>query len=209
MKQDYMKLGKIFKTMREKKGYSRRKTAAIVDISDTELKRIEDGERQVPNLLTIINLCKILGLDFLNTLEDTGFYEREEDKLFYVLVKNKNTDIFKIHAQNEGKACMTIIDLLTENELIDLDKNIKNISIFVTEDKALLNKALTDFETKTEEEIAEKYLDLDKNFEQFCEEADEEYEEKNDEEIDEDEEIMDCSSCEHYCPVCNECTYGE
>ena len=58
MKNNYLKLGKIIRTERENRGFSRRKFSAIIDISDTELKRIENGERQVPNIITLIKIDK-------------------------------------------------------------------------------------------------------------------------------------------------------
>ena len=70
MKNNYLKLGKIIRNEREEKGFSRRKLSALVDISDTELKRIENGERQVPNIITLIKLCKILKLDLSSTLKN-------------------------------------------------------------------------------------------------------------------------------------------
>ena len=209
MKNNYLKLGKIIRNEREEKGFSRRKLSALVDISDTELKRIENGERQVTNIITLIKLCKILKLDLLNLLEDTDFYEREEDKLFYIIVKNKNTDVFKIHAQSEVKAIMIIIDLLSENDLIEMDKDIRNVSFFVTSDEKVFNETLQDFLEKSEEELAEKYGNTPSIFE---ENDDEDYEE--DEEFDEDfeeefEENSQCFGCKYYCPICDECTFGE
>ena len=53
MKNNYLKLGKIIRNEREEKGFSRRKLSALVDISDTELKRRvytcpKCGDRLVP-----------------------------------------------------------------------------------------------------------------------------------------------------------------
>ena len=176
MKNNYLKLGKIIRNERENRGFSRRKFSALVDISDTELKRIENGERQVPNLITLIKICKILRIDLLNLLEDTDFYEREEDKLYYIIVKSKNTDVFKIRALSETKAAMIIVDFLSENDLIERDENIKNISLFITNDEQFFKETLEDFNEKTEEEIAEKYSNYNQNIDD--EYDDEEYDDK-------------------------------
>lgn len=178
MKNNHLKLGKIIRNERENRGFSRRKFSALVDISDTELKRIENGERQVPNLITLIKICKILRIDLLNLLEDTDFYEREEDKLYYIIVKSKNTDVFKIHALSETKAAMIIVDFLSENDLIERDENIKNISLFITNDEQFFKETLEDFNEKTEEEIAEKYSNYNQNIDD--EYDDEEYDDKID-----------------------------
>lgn len=178
MKNNYLKLGKIIRNERENRGFSRRKFSALVDISDTELKRIENGERQVPNLITLIKICKILRIDLLNLLEDTDFYEREEDKLYYIIVKSKNTDVFKIRTLSETKAAMIIVDFLSENDLIERDENIKNISLFITNDEQFFKETLEDFNEKTEEEIAEKYSNYNQNIDD--EYDDEEYDDKID-----------------------------
>ncbi|MBR3889447.1 helix-turn-helix transcriptional regulator [bacterium] len=209
MKNNYLKLGKIIRNERENRGFSRRKFSALVDISDTELKRIENGERQVPNLITLIKICKILKIDLLNLLEDTDFYEREEDKLYYIIVKSKNTDVFKIHASSETKAAMIIVDFLSENDLIERDENIKNISLFITNDEIFFKETLEDFNEKTEEEIAEKYSNYHQNIDEEYEEDDEEYDEEYEEFCEEFEENCKCFDCEHYCHICNECTLGE
>lgn len=209
MKNNYLKLGKIIRNERENRGFSRRKFSALVDISDTELKRIENGERQVPNLITLIKICKILKIDLLNLLEDTDFYEREEDKLYYIIVKSKNTDVFKIHASSETKAAMIIVDFLSENDLIERDENIKNISLFITNDEIFFKETLEDFNEKTEEEIAEKYSDYHQNIDEEYEEDDEEYDEEYEEFCEEFEENCKCFDCEQYCHICNECTLGE
>ena len=209
MKNNYLKLGKIIRNERENRGFSRRKFSALVDISDTELKRIENGERQVPNLITLIKICKILRIDLLNLLEDTDFYEREEDKLYYIIVKSKNTDVFKIHASSETKAAMIIVDFLSENDLIERDENIKNISLFITNDEQFFKETLEDFNEKTEEEIAEKYSNYNQNIDDEYDDEDEEYDDEDEEIYEEFEENCKCFECEHYCHVCNECTLGE
>ena len=132
MKNNYMMLAEIIKNRRISLGFSLRNLANEVGISHTELVRIENGNRQCLNVITLIRLCKLLELDFLTLLEDTNFYEREEEKLFYVIVKNIDTTVFRIHATNEIKAVTMIIDLIKNNDVIKKDKDIKNTSIFAT-----------------------------------------------------------------------------
>ena len=80
MKYNYKKLGQIIKDNREAIGYSRRNLAARVDTSDTELKRIEEGERITPNLITLIKLCEELDLNLQFLLEDCDFLEEKNKK---------------------------------------------------------------------------------------------------------------------------------
>ena len=208
MKNNYIELGKIIKRERIRKEISRRNLSRLINISDTELKRIEEGERKNPNLITLISICKILKIDLLNLLEDAEYYEREEEKLYYVIVKYKNTDVFKIHAESDIKALMIIIDLLSENDLIEKSENGKNISFFTTSDEQLYQKVLIDFNEKSEEEIAEKYNKKNNEINEFYkgyQEVDEDYED----EYDDMEEENSCRKCKYYCNVCNECTFDE
>ena len=80
MKNNYMMLAEIIKNRRISLGFSLRNLANEVGISHTELVRIENGNRQCLNVITLIRLCKLLELDFLTLLEDTNIYEREEEK---------------------------------------------------------------------------------------------------------------------------------
>ena len=162
MKNNYMMLAEIIKNRRISLGFSLRNLANEVGISHTELVRIENGNRQCLNVITLIRLCKLLELDFLTLLEDTNFYEREEEKLFYVIVKNIDTTVFRIHATNEIKAVTMIIDLIKNNDVIKKDKDIKNTSIFATCEKKVYETILRETQLKTEEQLAQKYNKKDK-----------------------------------------------
>jgi transcriptional regulator with XRE-family HTH domain len=213
IKNNYLKLGKIIKFERGRKGFSRRKCAALVDISDTELKRIEDGERQVPNLITLINICKLLELDLLNLLDDTGFYEMPEEELFYVVIKNKEPKVFKIHAQNEYQAIRTIIDFISGNDIFELDKSLNNFTMCATKNEEELKEILKNFNEKSEDELAIIIADhLQKDMEQFEKEHkgyDEIFDDEDEDYDETEDDISECFSCEHYCPICGECTLGE
>lgn len=157
MKNNYMKLAQIIKNRRIELGYSLRYLANEVGISHTELVRIENGNRQCLNVITLIKICKLLNLDFLLLLEEANFYEREEEKLFYIIVKNVETNVFRIHATNEQAALLIAIDFLSENDLVKIDEKIKHTSIFATGDKKVMEKIIKDLDEKNDDEILEKY----------------------------------------------------
>lgn len=73
MKNDYLMLAVILRNKRLEKGYSVRGLSRAVNISDTELNRIENGERQNYNLITLISLCRVLKLDFIKLLQVTNY----------------------------------------------------------------------------------------------------------------------------------------
>ena len=121
MKYNYKKLGQIIKDNREAIGYSRRNLAARVDTSDTELKRIEDGERITPNLITLIKLCEELDLNLQFLLEDCDFLEEKVKKIYWVVVKYSDINLFQIEATTPEEAVRFILNFICCNEIIDVD----------------------------------------------------------------------------------------
>lgn len=81
MKNDYLKLAVILRNKRLERGYSIRSLSRAVNISDTELARIENGERQNYNLITLIGLCKVLKIDFIKLLQVTNYLPEYFDYL--------------------------------------------------------------------------------------------------------------------------------
>ncbi len=73
MKNNYGFIAEVFRKRRIMLGYSKRKLAAIVGISDTEISRIEHGERENYNLVTLIRLCEVLKIDFIHLLVLAGY----------------------------------------------------------------------------------------------------------------------------------------
>ena len=117
MKYNYKKLGQIIKDNREAIGYSRRNLAARVDTSDTELKRIEDGERITPNLITLIKLCEELDLNLQFLLEDCNFLEEKVKKIYWVVVKYSDINLFQIEATTPEEAVRFILNFICCNEI--------------------------------------------------------------------------------------------
>ena len=73
MKNNYSFIAEVFRKRRVMLGYSKRKLAAIVGISDTEVSRIEHGERENYNLVTLIRMCEVLKIDFIHLLVLAGY----------------------------------------------------------------------------------------------------------------------------------------
>lgn len=99
MKNDYLKLAVILRNKRLERGYSVRGLSRAVGISDTELTRIENGERQNYNLITLIALCKVLKLDFIKLLQVTNYLpeyfdylpdSQFDDRDYYNLIRRTN-----------------------------------------------------------------------------------------------------------------------
>lgn len=169
-------LGKLIKEKRTELGYSINKLADLVGVSHTEISRIESGERVVPNLLTLIYICKILELDMNNLLHLSGFTNNGKYKLYKMKVTKTTDKYFEVMASCDDEAFDNLAKYLE-------DKNVYDLS----EDEDLTYEIIED-----EDEL---FLDDE-------EEIDDEFE-------DEFYESEDCKTCKHYCPLCDECIYGE
>lgn len=93
MRYNYLLLSDLLRSKRIERNYSIRGLSRAVGISDTELSRIENGERKNFNLVTLINLCEVLRIDFIKLLKVTGYLPS-----IYVNCSNHNLDgNFKIN----------------------------------------------------------------------------------------------------------------
>ena len=194
MKFNYLELAETIKERRLEKGISTRKLADKIGVSHAEISRFENGIKANFYFVPFIKMCKELDLDLFNLLDDVGLYEVDFDKLYYVMFKSKNENIFKIHARCEGEAMRIALDFVMENNLIELDETLENMLMAVVENPEDFDKKIIDNFEKTN---------------QLPDRKDEEIEEENDELEAEDFIEMQCKNCEYRCPHCGKCTLGE
>ncbi len=69
-----MELGKLIKELRKKRGFTQRQLAQLAGISNSEVKRIEDGVRKQPSQKVLKKLAKPLGIDYEELLKIAGYY---------------------------------------------------------------------------------------------------------------------------------------
>lgn len=165
MRFNYYLLGEILKERRMELGLSKNKLAQYVGISQPEVTRIENGTRTVPNIITLIYMCEVLSLDFINLLKITGYVDEKNlimkgklDMKKYKVNAQKDKKLeFIVYADNEEKALKIVEDVLEELELTDeeIDK-ISKIIIDIEEDNS----------EQEQEDLEEK---IDKNTCQNCE----------------------------------------
>lgn len=100
-----------------------RKLSLLVGVSHSEISRIENGNRECPNINVIITMCEILGLNPILVLLETNYFTKDmiED------LKKEDNYIKKI-GENRYK-----IKSKTVDELIDvldcfLSKNVSSES---------------------------------------------------------------------------------
>ena len=76
---NHLLLAKILRDRRIELGISINSLAVRVGISHTEVSRIESGERQNYNLITLIRMCQILKLNFVRLLIVTEYLPTSYD----------------------------------------------------------------------------------------------------------------------------------
>lgn len=119
MKSNYLLLAQLLKMRRLTSGYSKREFARKVDISDTEVSRIENGERQNYNLTTLIKMCEILNLDFVKLLKTCGYLPCQKEEMDIYL--NQFIDEFKFNEETcnvqkeEPEHCIFILEIERSN----------------------------------------------------------------------------------------------
>lgn len=165
MKKDYLIVAEILRNRRIEKGFSLRKVALAINISHTEITRIENGERENINMRTLIKLCKFLDIDFIRLLEVAGYFEDEIEKTYEVVVTKTTEKVFKVNAKDEEKALNIISNYVFDNHIIELNSDDK-IDFTAEEIEE-------DFEEDFEEEIDEDDEECDencdcKNCEYYC-----------------------------------------
>lgn len=179
MKFNYLLLGSILKNRRIEKGFSKNKLAQHIGISQPEVTRIENGIRTVPNLITLINMCEILDIDFINLLKVTGYVDSKnllkkglnEMKKYKVQVKKIKQLEVEVEAENEEIAMEMAQDFL--DKIDELDTEIPDLT--------------TDYFEIEAEEIDEEQENIDDDLEDIFEED-------------------NCQNCKFFCSECGRCT---
>lgn len=128
MRFNYLLLSDILKERREEKRLSKNRLAQYVGISQPEITRIENGIRTIPNIVTLINICEVLDIDFINLLKITGFVDRKNllkkgnnDMKKYKVTARKVKEIeFEVEASNEEKAMEILDNILEEVDIFEL-----------------------------------------------------------------------------------------
>lgn len=115
MEYNYLLLAQLLKMRRLTSGYSKREFARKIDISDTEVSRIENGERQNYNLTTLIKMCEILNLDLVKLLKTCGYLpcEKEEMDIYldeYIKDFENNKDTCNVQKE-ETEYCIFILEI--------------------------------------------------------------------------------------------------
>ncbi len=162
MRFNYYLLGEILRERRIELGLSKNKLAQYVGISQPEVTRIENGTRTVPNIITLIYMCEVLGLNFINLLKITGYVDRKNlimkgnfDMKKYKVNAKKDKEIeFIVYADDEEKAIKIVEEVLEDLDLSDEElEKISKIIIDVEEQE--LEEKQEEIEEKSDKSICE------------------------------------------------------
>lgn len=66
------KVGQMIAEARKEKGLSKRELSRMAKISDTELARIESGEREIPNPKTLRKISRYIGINYNDLMYASG-----------------------------------------------------------------------------------------------------------------------------------------
>lgn len=142
MKYNYLKIAKILKEKRVESGMSKRQLGNLIGVSDTEISRIENGERVNYNLINLINMCEILDIDFNNLLVNCGYLEQEKIYTYEIIVRKYDEEYYKVNGRNEEDAIDILTDFLVKNHKIN-SKNQDKIDFFIRESEEQNEEKIT------------------------------------------------------------------
>ncbi|EJO5348251.1 helix-turn-helix transcriptional regulator [Clostridium botulinum] len=139
-----MKFGDFLKNIRKEKGLSQRQLAELANVSNTEISRIESGERQNPSPNILKSISKHIGISYSELMIKAGYIDESIDHEKYT------EHIFR---NGDGKLADTI--KLAKN-IHDKDSEILTIMNRVTSE-------LPQEDIKAIKEFANFYLAKNKN----------------------------------------------
>ena len=137
-------IGKTIRIKRENLGISKNALSKLVGISDTEIRRIENGIRRSYNLNILNRICEVLDINMVELLfEIPKKIEKnyqDFEKKFNVKVIQTFKNSYEIEAKNEREAAQKILDFLVENNLILVDPSDSfDIEVYSEDGKNLQN----------------------------------------------------------------------
>lgn len=113
-------VGELIKSRREEKGLSQKRLGTICGVSDSEILRIESGDRKSPSWNTLCLIAKALDIHPFEFLLAAGYISEDD-----IHPGNLITGLDRLNA-NGIKAVQLYIDfILTRPEMISIPKEEK------------------------------------------------------------------------------------
>ena len=145
------KVGEIIARAREEKNLSKRELANLAKISDTELARIESGERETPNPKTLRKISKYIGINYNDLMYASGLGASVSPLNPYLIEYYSN-----LKGDNLRTACKNLkISTEHNNIVIESLKKQTEENEITEEKKSVLLETIEDLEyqNETNEEI--------------------------------------------------------
>ncbi|WPC42749.1 helix-turn-helix transcriptional regulator [Clostridium sp. JS66] len=115
-----MKFGEFLKNLRKEKGLSQRQLADLCNISNTEISRIESGERQKPSPNILKAIAPHLGISYGELMTKAGYIEETIDhekytELIFRTEDGEFADTLKMakNIHNKDSELLTIMNRVT------------------------------------------------------------------------------------------------
>src|SRR3712207_8900707 len=98
------KLSSLMKQQRQEKGYTLEQTRLKLEknglsVARSDIQRIEDGDRKIPNPILINALCKLYNIDTVKVFQKIGYLDKKENlELSSEMKDRKSTRLNSSHA---------------------------------------------------------------------------------------------------------------
>lgn len=127
MNYDIESVGTMIAKAREKKGLSKRELSRIAGISDTELARIESGEREIPNPKTLRKISQCLDVNYNDLMYAAGLGIQVTPlnpflKDYYAGLRGKQIDDALVNTMGSVENWQALVDSFKHK--LEKDKNI-------------------------------------------------------------------------------------
>src|SRR3712207_4699011 len=139
------KLSSLMKQQRQEKGYTLEQTRLKLEknglsVARSDIQRIEDGDRKIPNPILINALCKLYNIDTVKVFQKIGYLDKKENlELSSEMNNMKKIKIYSSIAAGFGNFSNEVKE--TENEIylpLKIEKDIKDLCAIRVKDNGLI-----------------------------------------------------------------------
>ncbi|HEY4533873.1 MAG TPA: S24 family peptidase [Fusobacterium sp.] len=139
------KLSSLMKQQRQEKGYTLEQTRLKLEknglsVARSDIQRIEDGDRKIPNPILINALCKLYNIDTVKVFQKIGYLDKKENlELSSEMNNMKKIKIYSSIAAGFGNFSNEVKE--TENEIylpLKIEKDIKDLCAIRVKDNGMI-----------------------------------------------------------------------
>lgn len=139
------KLSVLMKQQRQEKGYTLEQTRLKLEknglsVARSDIQRIEDGDRKIPNPILINALCKLYNIDTVKVFQKIGYLDKKENlELSSEMNNMKKIKIYSSIAAGFGNFSNEVKE--TEDEIylpLKIEKDIKDLCAIRIKDNGMI-----------------------------------------------------------------------